>query len=173
MLPFCELPVFMDTFFTISLISLGFILAVAGFLGCLIPMLPGPPLTFGALILLSFAKGWEPFSLTFLLVMAGLVVLAALLDYVVPAAGAKKYGASRLGIWGSAAGLILGLVFFPPFGMFLGGMAGAVLGELLAGRRGGEAFRAGWGVFLGSMVSTGFRMSLSAVMIFFYIKEMF
>jgi len=105
--------------------------------------------------------------------MAGLTVLAALLDYVIPALGAKKYGASRLGVWGSAIGLIVGLLVFPPFGMFLGGMAGAVLGELLAGRRGGEAFRAGWGVFLGAMVSTGFRMGLSGLMLFFYVKEMF
>jgi uncharacterized protein len=162
----------MDTVLTVFLITLGFVLAVAGFLGCLIPMLPGPPLTFAALILLSFVKGWEPFTLNFLLVMAGLVVLTALLDYVIPALGARKYGATRLGVWGSAVGLIVGLVFFPPFGMFLGGMAGAVVGELLAGRRGGEAFRAGWGVFLGSMVSTGFRMSLAAVMLFFYVKEM-
>ena len=163
----------MDSVLTITLITLGFILAAAGFLGCLIPMLPGPPLTFAALILLSLAKGWEPFSAGFLLVMAGLVVSAALLDYLVPALGARKYGATRLGVWGSAVGLILGLLFFPPFGMFLGGMAGAVLGEFLAGRRGGEAFRAGWGVFLGSMVSMGFRLSLSAVMLFFYVKEMF
>jgi uncharacterized protein len=163
----------MDTVLTVFLITLGFILAVAGFLGCLIPVLPGPPLTFAALILLSFAKRWEPLSLTFLLIMGGLVVLAALLDYVIPALGARRYGASRLGVWGSAIGLIVGLLVFPPFGMFLGGMAGAVLGELLSGRKSGEAFRAGWGVFLGSMVSIGFRMSLSAVMLFFYVKEMF
>ena len=155
------------------LIALGFLLAVAGFLGCLVPFLPGPPLTFAALILLSLVKGWEPFSLTFLLVMGGLVVLAGLLDYVIPFLGARRYGASKFGVWGSAIGLIVGLVFFPPFGIFLGGMAGAVLGELLAGRRGGEAFRAGWGVFLGNVVGTGFRMSLSAVMLFFYVKEMF
>jgi uncharacterized protein len=163
----------MDTVITVSLISLGFILAVAGFLGCLVPLIPGPPLAFASLIILSLAKRWEPFSMTFLAVMAGLVVLVALLDYVIPAVGARRYGASRLGVWGSALGLIVGLLVFPPFGMFLGGMAGAVLGEVLSGRQGGEALRAGWGVFLGSMVSMGFRMSLSAVMLFFYVKKMF
>jgi uncharacterized protein len=163
----------MDTVFTVSLIALGFIFAVAGFLGCLIPFLPGPPLSFAALIILSAAKGWEPFNLTFLAVMAGLVLLVALLDYVIPSLGARKYGASRFGVWGSAIGLIAGLLLFPPFGMFLGGMAGAVIGEVLSGRQGGEALRAGWGVFLGSMLSTGFRLSLSAVMLFFYVKEMF
>ena len=163
----------MDTALVVFLISVGFVLAVTGFLGCLVPFIPGPPLTFVALLLLSLAKGWEPFTPTFLLVMAGLTLLVTLLDYVIPSLGARRYGASRLGVWGSAIGLIVGLVFFPPFGILLGGMAGAVLGELLAGRRGGEAFRAGWGVFLGNVVGTGFRMSLSAVMLFFYVKEMF
>lgn len=163
----------MDTFLTVSLVALGFILAVAGFLGCLIPFLPGPPLSFAALILLHLARRWEAFSLTFLLAMAGLTVLAALLDYVIPALGARKYGASRMGVWGSAVGLIAGLFIFPPFGIIFGGIAGAVLGEILAGRAGGEAIRAGWGTFLGGLVSTGFRMSLSAVMLFFYVKEIF
>ena len=163
----------METFLLFSLIALGFLLAVAGFLGCLLPFLPGPPLSLAALILLSLVKNWEPFSVTFLLIMAGLTLLVTLLDYVIPSLGARRYGASKFGVWGSAIGLIVGLVFFPPFGIFLGGMAGAVLGELLAGKGRGEAFRAGWGVFLGNVVGTGFKMSVSAVMLFFYVKEMF
>lgn len=162
----------MDTFLTIFLVGLGLMAAVAGFLGCIIPVLPGPPLSFVALIILSFAKAWKPFSLTFILVMAGLTVLVTVLDYVVPAAGAKKYGASKFGVWGSFLGLIIGLFAFPPFGMFIGGIAGAVTGELLAGRKGKEALRAGWGVFMGTVLTIGLKMSLSAVMLFFYVKEM-
>jgi uncharacterized protein YqgC (DUF456 family) len=162
----------MDTVLTIFLVGIGLMAAVAGFLGCIIPILPGPPLSFAALIILSLAKAWKPFSLTFILVMAGLTVLVTVLDYVVPAAGAKKYGASKLGMWGSFLGLIIGLFAFPPFGMFIGGIAGAVVGELLAGRKGKEALRAGWGVFMGTIVTIGFKMSLSAVMLFFYVKEM-
>ena len=59
----------MDTVLTVSLITLGFILAIAGFLGCLIPLLPGPPITFASLVILSLAKRWEPFGPTFLLIM--------------------------------------------------------------------------------------------------------
>jgi uncharacterized protein len=162
----------MDTVLTIFLVGIGLMAAVAGFLGCIIPILPGPPLSFAALIILSLAKAWKPFSPTFILVMAGLTVLVTVLDYVVPAAGAKKYGASKFGVWGSFLGLIIGLFAFPPFGMFIGGIAGAVVGELLAGRKGKEALRAGWGVFMGTIVTIGFKMSLSAVMLFFYVKEM-
>jgi uncharacterized protein YqgC (DUF456 family) len=57
--------------------------------------------------------------------------------------------------------------------MFVGGLAGAVAGELLAGREGGKALRAGWGVFVGNLVGMGLKLALNGVMLFFYMKEMF
>jgi uncharacterized protein YqgC (DUF456 family) len=163
----------MDAALTVALITLGLILCIAGFVGCLVPIVPGPPLSYAGLIVLSLAKHWEPFSSTFLSVMAGLMLLAVALDYAVPALGARRYGASKLGVLGAALGMILGLLVFPPFGMLLGGIAGAVVGELLAGQKSREAFLAGWGLFLGSMVSIGLKLSLCAVMLFFYVKAMF
>ena len=163
----------MDPILTTSLIILGIILALAGFVGCILPILPGPPLGFLALLLLSFTKNWEPFSATFLVIMGGLTVLVTVLDYLVPAVGAKKYGASKFGVWGSLIGLFIGFFVFPPFGMFVGGFVGAVAGELLAGRAGGTALRAGWGAFVGNLVGMGLKLDLSGVMLFFYIKEMF
>jgi uncharacterized protein YqgC (DUF456 family) len=163
----------MDSALTVLLVGFGLIVAIAGFLGCLIPILPGPPLSFVALIILSLAKAWKPFSVTFILVMAALTVLVTALDYVVPVAGARRYGASKFGVWGSFIGLIIGLFAFPPLGMFIGGVAGAVVGELLAGRKGKEALRAGWGALIGNVLTIGLKMSLSAVMVFFYVKGMF
>ena len=150
----------MDLILTTSLIILGLILALAGFVGCILPILPGP-------------KDWEPFSATFLVIMGGLTVLVTILDYLIPAAGAKKYGASKLGVWGSLIGLFVGFFVFPPFGMFVGGFVGAVAGELLVGREGGKALRAGWGAFVGNLVGMGLKLALSGVMLFFYVKEMF
>ena len=83
----------------IVLIILGLLFALIGLIGCILPIIPGPPLSFFALIILSYAKNWEPFSTTFLIIMAGLTILATVLDYVVPAIGAKRYGASQLGVW--------------------------------------------------------------------------
>ena len=163
----------MDPILTTSLIILGLILALAGFIGCILPILPGPPFGFIALLILSLAKDWEPFSVTFLLIMGGLTVLVTVLDYLIPAAGAKKYGASKWGVWGSLIGLVVGFFVFPPLGMFAGGFAGAVAGELLAGREGGKALRAGWGVFVGNLVGMGLKLALNGVMLFFYMKEMF
>jgi len=71
----------------IVLIILGLLFALIGLIGCILPVIPGPPLSFFALIILSYAKNWEPFSATFLIIMAGLTILATVLDYVVPAIG--------------------------------------------------------------------------------------
>jgi len=52
----------------IVLIILGLLFAVIGLIGCILPIIPGPPLSFFALIILSYAKNWEPFSTIFLII---------------------------------------------------------------------------------------------------------
>lgn len=158
---------------TIVLTIFGLLFALVGFIGCILPIIPGPPLSFLALIILSFAKNWEPFSSTFLIIMAILTILVTILDYIVPASGAKKYGASKLAVWGSTIGMLIGIFFFPPLGIFIGGFIGALAGELLTTKKAKKALRAGWGVFIGIMLSTGIKLTFCGVMLFFYIKEMF
>ncbi len=163
----------MDSAFTITIIILGLILAVSGLIGCIFPIIPGPPLSFLALVILSYAKNWEPFSAIFLIVMGGLTVLAFILDYVIPAAGAKKYGATKFSIFCSVIGMVIGLFVFPPFGLFIGGFVGAVAGEIYVGKAGKDALRAGLGIFVGNLISLGLKLGLCGVMLFFYVKEMF
>jgi len=156
----------------IVLIILGLLFALIGLIGCILPVIPGPPLSFFALIILSYAKNWEPFSVTFLIIMAGLTILATALDYVVPAIGAKRYGASKLGVWGSIIGMLIGLFIFPPWGMLIGAIIGALAGELAGGKKGKKALRAGWGVFVGNIIGIGLKLAFSGAILFFYIKEM-
>ena len=156
----------------IVLIILGLLFALIGLIGCILPVIPGPPLSFFALIILSYAKNWEPFSTTFLIIMAGLTILATVLDYVVPAIGAKRYGASKLGVWGSIIGMLIGLFIFPPWGMLIGAIIGALAGELAGGKKGKKALRASWGVFVGNIMGIGLKLAFSGAILFFYIKEM-
>ena len=163
----------MSLVLTIFIIALGLIIAIIGLIGCILPVLPGPPLSFLALIVLSMVKNWEPFSTTFLIIMAVLTILVTILDYVMPAAGAKKYGASKLSVWGSILGMFLGLFVFPPWGMLIGAFVGALLGEIVTGKGGQNALRAGWGVFVGNIFGVGLKMALSATILVFYIIKMF
>jgi len=143
----------------IVLIILGLLFAVIGLIGCILPIIPGPPLSFFALIILSYAKNWEPFSAIFLIIMAGLTIVVTILDYVVPAIKAKKYGASKLGVWGSIIGMLFGLFIFPPWGILIGAITGALAGELAGGKKGKKALRAGWGVFVGNIMGIGLKLA--------------
>jgi uncharacterized protein YqgC (DUF456 family) len=162
----------METAIIVTIIVLGLVLAIAGLIGCIIPIVPGPILSFISLILISWVKNWEPFSASLLLVMGGLTIFVLILDYVFPLVGAKKFGASKLSVFLSVVGMVIGLFTFPPFGIFIGGFIGAMAGELYVGKSGEDAFKAGFGVFLGNLISIGLKLGLCAVMLFFYVKAM-
>lgn len=157
----------------IILIIIGFILVIIGIIGCIIPGIPGPPLSFMALIILSIAKRWEPFSATFLISMAALTIVVTGIDYIVPAAGAKKFGASKLGFWGAIIGMLIGLIFAPPLGMIIGAFIGAIVGEILIGKQGYDALKAVWGVFMGIMLGTLLKLIASGIMTFYFVKALF
>jgi uncharacterized protein YqgC (DUF456 family) len=154
------------------LIVIGSLLQIVGLAGCVLPWLAGPPLNFLGLIFLCLAKGWDTFSPTLLIVMGALTLLTMILDYVLPMAGAKKYGSSKRGFWGALFGMVIGVVLFPPFGMIIGAFLGAVVGELTAGKKQAEAMKAGWGVFLGVITALILKLLVSGIMTFFFIKAL-
>jgi uncharacterized protein YqgC (DUF456 family) len=156
----------------VAFIIFGLILAIAGMVGCILPIIPGPIVSFCALIILSWIKNWQIFSQTFLIIMGILTALLTMLDYVAPALGAKKFGASKRGLWGSAIGMIIGIFFIPPWGMIVGAFIGALVGELASGKSGGKALRAGWGILVGNILGIGLKLAFTAVVLFYYIKEM-
>ena len=87
------------------------------------------------------------------------------LDYLVPAWGAKRAGASRGGTWGAFGGMLAGLIWFPPFGTFLG----AMVGEVLAGRPDSRAVKAAWGVFVGTMLGTVLKLAAAGVITYYFV----
>jgi len=139
------------------LVLLGALLLRAGLVGCVLPVLPGPPLSFAGLLLQWAALDFRPesYATTTLFVLGALSLLVTVHDFVVPIWGARLYGASRLGIWGSVLGMLIGLVFFPPFGMLLGAYLGALGAEFFLGKPESHAFKAAWGVFIGTLAGKG------------------
>ena len=157
----------------IVLIIIAIICLIIGIVGCIIPGIAGPPFSFASIVLLSIAKRWEPFSTKLLITMAVLTVIVTGLDYLLPGAGAKKYGASKFGFWGAIMGMILGIIFAPPLGMIIGAFIGAIVGELLKGKQSYEALKAGWGVFMGIMLGVLLKLIATGIMTFYFIKAIF
>ena len=153
------------------LIVIGSIIMILGLLGCIIPGLPGPPLSFIGLLLLHATSRYQ-FSARFIIVWAVITVVVTVLDYAIPAWGTKKFGGSRRGIVGSIAGLILGLLFLPPFGIVIGAFIGAVIGELTGGKDSVAALRSGFGSFIGFLAGTFLKLIASGMMMWYFIKEL-
>jgi len=151
------------------LIVIGLILNIIGIIGVILPALPGIVLNYIALILLYIAKGEAEFSLRILIVFGIITLLVTLLDYILPLLGARKYGASRIGILGAVIGMLVGILFFPPFGIIFGLLIGAFLGELIAGKEQSQALRAGFATFLGSLTSMVVQLLLAIVMTFYFL----
>ena len=103
-----------------------------GLIGCIVPVLPGPPIGYLGLLLVYL---WgnpsgitEPITGKFMLVWLGITVAVTILDYIVPVLFTKVTGGSKEAVRWSIAGTIVGMLFFPPLGIILGAFVGAFLG---------------------------------------------
>lgn len=154
----------------ILLIILSFLCLLIGFAGCILPVLPGAPLSYAGLLLLHFTDRVQ-FSTSQLLVWMVVVIVVQVLDYVVPLLGARYSGGSRWGTRGCLAGTIVGL-FFMPWGIVLGPFLGAVAGELLGGRRTSEALRSGLGSLAGFLLGTVLKCAVCGYFIWVFVTAL-
>lgn len=153
-------------------IVLGSILLVIGIAGCILPVIPGQILSWSSLLILQLTSD-PPFTAEFLVIWALVTAGVTLLDYYVPIWGTKKLGGSKKGIWGATIGLIIGIFFFPPFGLIIGPFVGAYLGEVVAGKDSKTAFRSGLGSFVGFVAGTMMKLAISFIMGYHFIINAF
>lgn len=158
----------MDTFLIIA----GGILLLLGIAGSILPVLPGPPLGYAALILLQLTS-YKPFTIRFLVAWGVVTALIIVLDYIIPVYGTKLFGGTKRGMWGATAGLIIGIFFLPPIGIIIGPFLGAFVGEMIGGTSNEKAFRAAFGSFLGFLAGTLMKLILSFIFVYYFIAAFF
>lgn len=147
-------------------IILGAVFIIAGLIGAFLPIVPGLPLSYVGLVILQLLHA--PFTVTFMLVWLGLVIIFSfVLDNVIPAWATKRSGGSAYGVTGSVIGLIAGL-FFPPIGFVVGPLIGAFVGEMISGQKSDRALRSALGAFAGFMVATGLKVMAAGMIAFYY-----
>lgn len=152
------------------LLILAIILMIVGIIGCLAPVLPGPPLSYAGLVLLHLSK-FADFSNTLLIILAAVVVVVSILDYIVPVWGTKRFGGSKYGTRGATVGLIIGL-FLGPVGIIIGPFIGAFVGELIFKDDMKYAVKAGFGSLLGFLTGVGLKLATSFAITWFFVKEL-
>jgi uncharacterized protein YqgC (DUF456 family) len=163
------------------LVIIGGICILVGVIGSILPGLPGPPLSYLGLLLIHWTR-FAQYSFRMLAIWAIIVLIVAVLDYVVPIWGTKKYGGTRAGVRGSTIGLIIGVILLPmlgivlgPFGLFgiLGGpFIGAWIGERYAGQKPDKALRAAIGSFIGFLAGTFMKIVVSLVLAFYFFRSL-
>ncbi len=92
--------------------------------------MPGIPLLFISTLVYAIADKFQTFTGWQLLAL-GLITLASIIvDYSSGLIGAKLGGANKASLIAGLIGMIIGLIAFPPFGLFLGLFLGVLLAEL-------------------------------------------
>jgi uncharacterized protein len=151
------------------LLIFGIILMILGIIGCLVPVLPGPPLSYLGLILLHLTR-FGHFTFSTLITFGIIAIVVTIMDYIVPVWGTKRFGGSKYGIRGATVGLIVGF-FLGPLGLIMGTLIGAFVGEMIFKDDISYAFKAGLGSLLGFLTGIGLKLAASLVMTFYFVRE--
>lgn len=149
--------------------ALAIVLVMVGIAGTILPALPGLPLVFAGMLLAAWAGGFEQIGVATIVVLGALTLVSLLIDFWAAAVGAKRVGASRKAVVGAILGTFAG-IFFGPVGLLVGPFAGALIGELLHGRRLnaggiGHATRIGFGTWLGIVFGVVLKLTLAFAML--------
>ncbi len=146
-----------------------FIFMIIGIAGTLIPLVPGLPLIAAMVLIYAVLDGFQTISLTVLAIFLLLTGVGMAADFLSATIGAKKYGADRLGVYGSIVGMVIGLLTMGPLGLVLGPLAGAIIGETLSGKDFQSALKTGLGSLIGFLGGALIQFLIALLMVGYFI----
>ena len=148
----------------LALILIGVLFIFTGIIGSFVPIIPGPISAWFGLLVLHQTSNIDS-NFLFLTITFSIAVGVFILDYFIPMIGAKKFGGSNSGVIGATIGLIMGMVFLGPVGIFIGTFLGALIGELVYNPSDTRiAFKAATGTLIGFL--TGVLLKFSVTLVF-------
>lgn len=147
-------------------------LLIVGFIGTLVPFLPGHLILFfaavGHWLMLRNDSGVEWWTFA---VLGLLLTLSQIFEFMSGAMGTRWFGGTR---WGAAGALIGGIVgmFFMPFGLILGPLIGSTFCEFVfAKKEVRPATVSGVGSVLGTVAGLIVKVVVGVVMIVWFIVD--
>lgn len=130
-----------------------------------VPAIPGMGMMFFSVLIYAIIENFETFSPWWFLFFGGLMVGGILSDYIFGLLGAKLGGANKKSLIFGLVGLVIGLLIFPPFGLFLGLFLGIFIGEIVQYQHYKDALKAASYGFFGTL--TGIAVNVLLAIIFF------
>jgi uncharacterized protein YqgC (DUF456 family) len=139
-------------------------LILLGLAGTVLPVLPGTVLVWGGILLGAWIDDFARVSVTTIVVISVLAVLAWGLDYAAGLLGAQKAGASKLALMGAALGTVVGL-FMGLVGVLFMPLVGAAVGEYIARKDEARAVKVGLATWVGIMMGLLAKVVLAFIMV--------
>lgn len=153
------------------MVGFGVLFIIAGLIGCVVPILIGPLLSFAGLMLLHLSK-YGDFSNALLITIGVMALVSSIVDNILPVIGVQQTGGSKRAVTGSMIGLIVGIFILPPLGLIIFPFFGALIAELSAGRKVTDAIKTSFGSFIGLMIGIVLKLAVSGTVIYLFIMEL-
>lgn len=150
-------------------------LLIVGLVGCVAPVLPGPPIIFAAAVAHRFLLGAEGSGLAWwsFLILGAMAIAVLVVDFMSGAAGAKWFGGTKWGSLGALVGGVIGL-FFLPVGLLAGPLLGAYGFEMaFAKKESHPAMVSGVGSVAGTIVGMVVKVFFGILMVAWFLLDVF
>ncbi len=143
------------------------ILVVSGFVGLLVPILPGIVFIFSGLLLAAWIDDFTRVSQTTMIVIGIISLGAWAIDFFASYLTAKKARASQLALYGTLIGAVVGILG-GVIGLIIGPVIGAIIGEYISRRNTGDAARVGFAAGLGFVMALAVKLVLAIITIIIF-----
>tara|TARA_E500000331_G_scaffold350310_1_gene394967 strand:+ start:383 stop:862 length:480 start_codon:yes stop_codon:yes gene_type:complete len=154
---------------TILIIVFSIILLILGVIGSILPIVPGPPLSFVGLLLLHL---FTPFVMQedYLFLFGIAAAMITFLDYWLQVYSVKLFGGGKASTIGVIIGILVGVFIFPPVGVLVGPFLGAYIGAIIESDFDlVKSFKIAFGSLIGFLGGTILKFVYSIVVIWQYL----
>ena len=159
--------------FEALLIILAVILLITGIVGSVLPILPGPPLSWVGLLILKSIPSVSHQLSWYVIISVGLLTLVVfILDNLLPIWSTKKIGGSKIVVWGAGLGFVAGF-WLGPFGIIIGPFIGALIAGLISGSHIKAALKHASGAFIGFFTGIVLKFINLGVIVYWFVKVLF
>ncbi len=156
---------------TIAIIVVS-IFFIASLIGTVLPIIPEAPLIVVGMVIYGFIAGFDDLGIYFFIGQTILALSIIGVDYLTTAIGSRYFGGSKAAMWGSALGLLVGLLFFP-IGLLIGPFLGAALADYIFRGNTDQAIRSGVGASLGFWSALPIKLILKGIMVVWFFTRIF
>ena len=154
---------------TILIIVFSIILLILGVIGSILPIVPGPPLSFVGLLLLHL---FTPFVMQedYLFLFGIAAAMITFLDYWLQVYSVKLFGGGKASTIGVIIGILVGVFIFPPVGVLVGPFLGAYIGAIVESDFDlVKSFKIAFGSLIGFLGGTVLKFVYSIIVIWQYL----